>query len=119
MSPAAEQPKPIPVTIVEERRAPAQINGIPTTLDPANNGVQPLLPTATRRRRAVVSVTGNGTVAFGTSASDLENAAASSRNLFLVAAPAVFELESTNPWWIGNVTGTALVSVIGETETDT
>lgn len=119
MSAAAEQPAPIKVQIVEDRRAPAVIAGIPTTFNPAANGAQPILGTATRRRRAVISVTGAGTVMFGQSNADVTNGSPGNSNVALVTAPAVFELQSTTPWWVNNVSGTALVSVIAEVEQDT
>jgi hypothetical protein len=119
MTATHEQPAPIKVQIVEDRKAPAVIAGIPTTYSPSANGVQQILGTSTRRRRAVISVTGNGTVAFGQSNADVSNSSASNSGVALVTAPAVFELQSTTPWWVGNITGTALVSVIAEIEQDT
>ena len=117
MSADRNQTEPIKVQIVEERRAPAIITGIPQTYNPAANGIQQILGLVTRRRRAVVSVTGVGTVAFGRTPSDLQNGTTTATALF--TAPANFEMQSSSAWWVGNVSGTALVSVIAETESDT
>lgn len=118
--PAGEAPAEhvVKVAVVETVKGPSHVVGIPLTITPSSAGIQPFMPASQRRVRAVISITGNGTVALSPDAAQLENGAGTMAQGFLVTAPAVFELQSTNVWYVGNVTGTASLSVITETDQD-
>jgi hypothetical protein len=111
--------KPIPVQIVEVRKAPSHRPGLANTFNPSvNTAPQMILPFSTRRVRAVISLVGVGVVYFGTSQSQVQQGVGTIGAGTPVQSPAVFELQSTCEWWIFNGSGTALVGVLSEVEAD-
>jgi len=114
---------PLKVQIVEEKRAPQHIVGIPTSYVPvaATRDTPPecILQYSERRKRAVISVVGTGVVAFGTNPNNMITGIGTRAGGAQVQGPVTFELQSTNDWYISLVSGAnTTVNVIAETEVD-
>lgn len=124
---AEREEKPIKVQIVEERRAPIHVVGIPRTYTPLTLATlqaagaipESILPFSMRRSRALISIVGTGVVVFGTNPADIMNGAGTRAAGAYVQGPALFELNGTNEWYIALASGAATtVSVVSENEMD-